>query len=181
MGGKGSGRKATHEYCVEDCWVLNLQQLSERGFFGESFFQSIPIAPPILRPELGGGTVKGRYGWVGGRIVYILQYRRRKSVELRIRRVPDYDQGTGYKSLWHCPLGGKRGCNKRVQKLYLPPTALYYGCRSCHQLTYSSQRKSGRKLGRGPKRPPQFDRLVHQRIQLLLKRARVRAQWERIK
>ena len=29
-------------------------------------------------------------------------------------------------------------CNRRVGKLYLPPGARYFGCRTCHRLTYRS-------------------------------------------
>lgn len=38
-----------------------------------------------------------------------------------------------------CPLVvDGRACNRRVSKLYLPPGARYYGCRHCHNLTYTS-------------------------------------------
>jgi hypothetical protein len=38
-----------------------------------------------------------------------------------------------------CPLiVGGRPCERRVGKLYLPPGARYFGCRHCHELTYTS-------------------------------------------
>src|SRR5207248_2490848 len=38
-----------------------------------------------------------------------------------------------------CPLlPGGRPCNLRVGKLYLPPRDRYFGCRRCHDLTYTS-------------------------------------------
>jgi hypothetical protein len=42
-----------------------------------------------------------------------------------------------------CPLlvNGQNG-GRRVGKLYLPPGQLYYGCRHCHQLTYTSCQES---------------------------------------
>jgi hypothetical protein len=33
-------------------------------------------------------------------------------------------------------------CRGRCRKLYLPPGARYFGCRRCHQLTYTSCRES---------------------------------------
>jgi hypothetical protein len=42
-----------------------------------------------------------------------------------------------------CPLiVNERVCGRRVGKLYLPPGALYFGCRHCHDLTYTSCRES---------------------------------------
>jgi hypothetical protein len=38
-----------------------------------------------------------------------------------------------------CPLiVNGRPCGRRVGKLYLPPSARYFGCRHCHGLTYTS-------------------------------------------
>ena len=39
-----------------------------------------------------------------------------------------------------CRLGPGR-CNRRVQRLYFPSGAQYFGCRHCHRLSYASQRK----------------------------------------
>jgi hypothetical protein len=33
-------------------------------------------------------------------------------------------------------------CRQRVAKLYLPPGAKFYGCRHCHNLTYTSRREN---------------------------------------
>jgi hypothetical protein len=42
-----------------------------------------------------------------------------------------------------CPLTVKgRLCNRRVGKLHLPPAARYFGCRHCHDLTYTSCQES---------------------------------------
>jgi len=37
-----------------------------------------------------------------------------------------------------------RGCGRRVGKLYLPPGGRYFGCRQCHDLTYTSCQESHR-------------------------------------
>jgi hypothetical protein len=41
----------------------------------------------------------------------------------------------GLRWWWRCPA---LGCEKRVQKLYLPPGGGVFACRSCHRLTYTS-------------------------------------------
>jgi hypothetical protein len=42
-----------------------------------------------------------------------------------------------------CPLQvGDAPCGRRVGKLYLPPAGPYFGCRHCHDLTYTSCRES---------------------------------------
>lgn len=42
-----------------------------------------------------------------------------------------------------CPLVvNGRPCGRRVGKLYLPPSGRYFGCRRCHDLTYTSCQQS---------------------------------------
>lgn len=42
-----------------------------------------------------------------------------------------------------CPLvEDGRPCRRRAGKLYLPPRARYFGCRSCYRLTYTSCQES---------------------------------------
>lgn len=44
-----------------------------------------------------------------------------------------------YRYWFLCPLViNGRACLRRVGKLYLPPGGLYFGCRSCYNLTYQS-------------------------------------------
>lgn len=48
-----------------------------------------------------------------------------------------------------CHFGGRRrwfrcpraGCGRRVAKLYKPPSATYFLCRHCHQLTYEGRQQ----------------------------------------
>lgn len=35
-----------------------------------------------------------------------------------------------------------RGCGRRVAKLYLPGNSRYFGCRGCHDLTYTSSQEA---------------------------------------
>ncbi len=42
-----------------------------------------------------------------------------------------------------CPV---KGCGRRVRKLYLPPKAVYFACRHCHDLTYRSCQESDKRV-----------------------------------
>jgi hypothetical protein len=62
-------------------------------------------------------------------------------VRLETTRVP---RG-GLRWWGRCPLDvNGQTCNRRVGKLYLPPGGRFFGCRHCHELTYTSGQK-GRK------------------------------------
>src|SRR5262249_14602412 len=51
--------------------------------------------------------------------------------------------GGGLRWWFHCLLGGENSsCGRRVGKLYLPPGGRYFGCRTCHRLTYQSSQQS---------------------------------------
>jgi hypothetical protein len=42
-----------------------------------------------------------------------------------------------------CPVPGPHGpCGRRVGKLHIPPDDVYFGCRHCHRLTYTSAQQS---------------------------------------
>jgi hypothetical protein len=46
-----------------------------------------------------------------------------------------------------CPLTvNGRPCSHRVGKLYLPPGSLYFGCRHCHDLTYTSSQTHDKRV-----------------------------------
>ena len=52
----------------------------------------------------------------------------------------------GKRRWWfRCPLVvDGRLCNRRVGKLYHPPSGKYYGCRNCYDLTYESSQEAHR-------------------------------------
>jgi hypothetical protein len=70
-----------------------------------------------------------------------LHYRWRDSEDVRlpVRLQTTPTQFGGDRSWFTCPLIlGDVVCGRRVGKLYLPPGARYFGCRTCHRLTYRS-------------------------------------------
>jgi hypothetical protein len=70
-----------------------------------------------------------------------LHYRWRESEDVRIAvRLQTTPTQFGGERWWFtCPLiTGDMACNRRIGKLYLPPSAKYFGCRKCHALSYRS-------------------------------------------
>jgi hypothetical protein len=63
-----------------------------------------------------------------------------------------------------CPLivNGRR-CNRRVGKLYLPPAARYFGCRHCHDLTYTSCQEHDKRIDALRRHPKLMDALLRDR------------------
>jgi hypothetical protein len=58
------------------------------------------------------------------------------AVRLQVTQ-PNY---TGLRWWFTCPLvTGGRACKRRARKLYLPPGAIYFGCRNCYRLSYLSR------------------------------------------
>lgn len=66
-----------------------------------------------------------------------LHYRWRdlEDVESSIRLQSTPTQFDGERLWFTCPLVA---CNRRAGKLHLPPGEKYFGCRTCHNLTYRS-------------------------------------------
>jgi len=158
MGGYGSGPSGwSAKTTVEDCTTLNIEKLFRYRLIG---------------PWSGGGTLvwtstrtgeeKSSVGfWVKtdfeDRITLTLKYtvtrqEEKTDIEEPIQltfTTPNY----GGKRWWFlCPLvKNGRLCNRRVGRLHLAPGGLYFGCRHCYNLTYTSCQESH-----------QFDRLYAQ-------------------
>jgi hypothetical protein len=63
----------------------------------------------------------------------------RESLDYRFVLTTTRPRFGGLRWWFVCPLIlGGRPCGRRVGKLYLPPGARYFGCRHCHELTYTS-------------------------------------------
>lgn len=62
-------------------------------------------------------------------------------IPVRLQTTPT--QFGGERWWFTCPLVVNGiACNRRVGKLYLPPRAKYFGCRTCHGLTYQSSQEA---------------------------------------
>lgn len=147
MGGIGSGRIAgtSGKWTVEDCRCLGLDSMVRHG---------------LLDPgSAGRGNIRWTRPWSNRppwSASYVIQ--RQEGVLLLQHPALADDSMLSYRlklsrttlpwggQRWwmHCGLmRGSHACGRRVAKLYLPPGCQYFGCRECHNLTYSSCRESG--------------------------------------
>jgi hypothetical protein len=79
-------------------------------------------------------------------LILVLQYRitgTGDQIDLPIRLEITRPNLGGVRWWGRCPLVVSNvACNMRVCKLYLPPGGRYFGCRHCHQLTYTNCQES---------------------------------------
>jgi hypothetical protein len=137
MGGCGGGnwyrwqgRKST----VEESLVLAMREFCGRLH---------PHAAGTFTWTWTSGS-KSSVGWFvtwGDVTTLTVHHRWRDSEDVRIPiRLQTTSTQFGGRRWWFtCPLiVNGVACNRRVGKLYLPPGARYFGCRTCHRLTYRS-------------------------------------------
>lgn len=146
MGGYGSSRWHGHskKTAVEDCLVLPTE----------------PIKKSLANGPGRSGTVTWsrndeRFAWIGYstepaedglavRLSYcktIGELKTPVDYSIRVISVPVHLGGSRWFFL--CPLivAGKP-CLRKAAKLYLPPGALYFACRTCYGLTYTSAQEA---------------------------------------
>lgn len=137
MGGLGSGnylgtaRKTT----VEESLAVSMRDFRGRLTDGEAGMlawnrkdgQQWPIGYRIA--SHGGAWIATLcYCWGGN-----------EAVEIPVGLQSTPTQFGGHRWWFTCPLTlGGVACNRRVAKLYLLPASKYFGCRTCHGLTYAS-------------------------------------------
>lgn len=136
MGGLGSGNwyRMGTRLTVEDSLTLAIWDFRERLF---------PSSSGTFTWSWAGGD-KSSIGYFVNcdrTPIITLHYRWRDSEDLRI---PVHLQTTptqfgGRRHWFTCPLiVNGVACYRRVGKLHLPPGERYFGCRTCHGLTYRS-------------------------------------------
>lgn len=140
MGGLGSGhfwkqRKST----VEESLTLAMSDL--RGRIVDGMAQNLTWTAS----DGGKSSIGYRVADVGGVWVVTLHYRwnDRDDVEIPIVLRPTATHFGGRRWWFTCPLiVDGVACRRRVGKLHLPPGAKYFGCRTCHRLTYRSSQQA---------------------------------------
>jgi hypothetical protein len=145
MGGFGSGRWGAHLKAgtVENCRCLDAGRWGREGFLKAGIWirGSCTWFRDAARTEQTSAiglevNTQADPPWVQ------LSYTFTKSEEaldylVRLTRTRPHFGGLRW---WFvCPLS-KNGvaCGRRVSKLFLPPHGRYFGCRHCHELTYTS-------------------------------------------
>lgn len=154
MGGPGSGRgynwrRNARKTTVEECLRLNASQWTKAGIITAGIRQSggwqwtyssgnrFSISYDLTTLDIDAASVRVWYSWTltGERQVHSADY----AIGLTATR-PHLG---GLRWWFTCPLViDGRPCRRRVAKLYLPSLARYFGCRQCHDLTYTSCQES---------------------------------------
>lgn len=149
MGGNGSGRMGRRSIraTVEDCRVLDVNRLAREGAFAAGSRQRSLVWRNTRTQEVtssaGCTCVETEGCWTFTLIYAVLHDGEKLDVQLPVPLEMTYPRLGGYRWWFRCPLTREgQICLRRVGKLYLPPGALYFGCRHCHDLTYASCRES---------------------------------------
>ena len=151
MGGYGSGRWGwgPSKLTVEDCLSLDLSHLTRDKLLAPGYSGS------IIWRNTGTGEITSRIGLAvegaeNDGLCLTLKYvvsedNYKRDIEEEITLQPTYPHFGGVRWWFICPLiRGYSRCERRVGKLYLPPSQEYFGCRHCYDLTYESCRRSHR-------------------------------------
>jgi hypothetical protein len=152
MGGSGSGRWRWHDKkaTVEECLILSAGRLARDGIIAQS-----PGSGWLSWTNTATGEQTASLGYSREADNDLVVLRLRYTVSGRNGDASVVDEPIWLRSTpsvvggWRwwiaCPLiVNDRVCGRRVGKLYLPPGARYFGCRHCHDLTYTSCQESHR-------------------------------------
>jgi len=146
MGGLGSGRwrTASRQQIVEACHFISVCDLPDF----ECQFPSFPLTVRWHEGEIYGHLpckfIKLKSGCLG--FYYGSQIDSASSaIELGV--TPTH--ANGVRQCFMCPVT-KDGetCGRLCRKLYAPPGAVNFGCRTCHRLSYASRQRRAERLAR---------------------------------
>lgn len=150
MGGYGSTRWDFHNKAttVEDCRVLDIFNMTRKEAvlpsvhrFGVwAWYRGDKQVSKIGYEVKTGETA----GWL--RLHYTFTERKEDmDYHVILQTTPCHYGGCRWWFL--CPLSKNgRSCLRRVAKLYLPPGGIYFGCRHCYELTYTSCQESDKRI-----------------------------------
>lgn len=139
-------RPSVRSGVVEDCLALDIVDIRPRGHDPCSFHQRrILWISQAISEEMAVATIvigaQGKstpYALVRVASKYFYQIQEQKLPLVSTR--PHF---SGQRWWFLCPLGTEGSmCGNRCGKLYLPPSGGGFGCRECHNLTYTSCRES---------------------------------------
>lgn len=147
MGGNGSGNfedRWNTKTIVEECCMLDVNKLARDGNLRAGASGVLSWPDQDNGEHLASARFSTSLGKEDERII-LLSYRlddpENIVIPIRLQTTKPYYGGLRW---WFtCPLViDNVPCNQRVTKLHLPPDSRYFGCRSCHDLTYQSCRGS---------------------------------------
>lgn len=156
MGGYGSGRPNGRraKRRVEECVVFDLDYYLRLGCLDGDRPQIAEFTwkannPWYGRPGPVAEDVHAAIGFAPAKKVIVFVHDHLQDPAQHVNtfiRLSQSQLPWGASRWWmHCPHASyahEGYCGKRVRKLYLTPTSRHLGCRSCHELTYTSRAES---------------------------------------
>jgi hypothetical protein len=154
MGGPGSGNsyhwwRGERKGVVEDCLSLDANRWMREGILKAGVHsygswrwvyhsgRECSIGYEVLTLDMSRPLVRLFYTTTRG------DAGQKEASDYHVQLVTTRPRFGGLRWWFVCPLI-VRGvpCGRRVGKLYLPPSSVYFGCRHCYRLTYTSCRES---------------------------------------
>src|SRR5262245_27712579 len=154
MGGAGSGNhyhwwRHGKKTTVEDCLSIDANRWTREGILKAGVRLSgswrwtyrsgsgFTVNYEVDTLDSTHPSVRLWYSWVW------TSTQQQESADYRVRLTATRPRFGGLRWWLVCPLlVNGLPCGRRVGKLHLPPHARYFGCRHCHELTYTSCRES---------------------------------------
>ena len=148
---------------VEDCKCVDIPWLAKNGYL-RGYTSGTITWTSALSGKSSIGIVVSTFGGIGGGYARF-NYTQTSSfsgektdLDYQVQLVTTPCNFGGKRYWFICPLVVNwQACNRRVSKLYLPPGARYFGCRTCHNLTYRSCKEHDKRVDALMKDP---DRLI---------------------
>src|SRR5262245_36945468 len=154
MGGSGSGNHYYHRWrppkktAVEDCLPLDANRWAREGVLKAGVLttgswrwtyscgRECSVSYEVSTLDLSRPALRLWYTVRAGTP-------EAEAVNCHVRLAATQPRFGGLRWWFLCPLAsGGRACARRAVKLCLPPGAVYFGCRHCHDLTYTSCQES---------------------------------------
>lgn len=164
MGGYGSGRWGWHskKNTVEESKCLEISWLSKQGYFSPGWkygdikwknasgqvTSTIGIVVSINDQDLNENYVRFIYTSTN------TSTKEATKLDYKAELVTTSCNFGGVRYWFICPLIiNGRACRRRVSKLYLASGSKYFGCRHCHNLTYTSCQEHDKRIDALAKNP----------------------------
>jgi hypothetical protein len=144
MSGTDSIKVRTRKTTTEECFSLDASSFAKSGRIPQPGYINAPLTL----------TWSNRFGQVTLSVPYWVENLHSSAVilhlgvtplgnveaiDLRVRLETTRPNFGGKRWWFLCPLFNHGApCERRVRKLYRPPSAWYFGCRACQELTYRS-------------------------------------------
>ncbi|OGV95737.1 hypothetical protein A2W24_01135 [Microgenomates group bacterium RBG_16_45_19] len=154
---------------VEDCKCVDIPWLAEHGYFGGYNSGTITWTSALSGKSSIGIEVYTNGGYGGDYIRF--RYTQsstlsgeKSDLDYTAQLVTTPCNYGGVRYWFICPLVvSGQACNRRVSKLYLPPGGKYFGCRTCHNLTYRSCKEHDKKVDSLIRNPARLAALLQEK------------------